>query len=106
MKKYRVTKEHAILKKDLFLSNYKKGLTDWFYSLPYGHDTIVSFGSNEISRWLKLGWIEEIQEPEFTRNQLIDFGNYYNINTRSGAKYTEEGIGCLIDSWIKFKDKP
>ncbi len=56
-----------------------------------------------LNHLIKERWIEEIQEPEFTRNDLFDFGQYINHNTTLGTKYTDEGIDQLINSWIKWK---
>ena len=75
MKKYRVTDKHSFLKKGtLIFSNngnisYHNDGGDFTYLLDF-----VEKG-HELS-WSKCGWIKEIQKLEFTKDDLLSFGDY------------------------------
>jgi hypothetical protein len=96
MKKYRVTEKHSLLKEDIILSNYKDdpGMKTWFYT-PHSDYKVLSFGSYDISKWLKLGWIEEIQEPEFTKDDMLKFARY-TYTVIDTAIWDE-----MLKKWIK-----
>jgi hypothetical protein len=87
MKKYKVTDNHIHLKPNIIL----KAKDDLYY---FGDDIYVDI--RIIYLWQKKGWIEEIEEPEFTRGDMlaafIAAVNYYLQNESARYKF---------DEWIK-----
>ncbi len=85
MKKYRVTEQHEYLKEGLILSNYTD---DPYYYSPRSNYGVHECTQTEITKLLESGWIEKIQEPEFTKSDMIIFGtqcynkrpDFININ--------------------------
>jgi hypothetical protein len=49
--------------------------------------------------------IEEIQEPEFTKDDMVDFLNYFVVNDKHVPKHTEEGCRSWLKDWIRFKKR-
>ena len=91
MKKYKVTDKHLLLKKDVrfdvgALELNPIGILDKFGG--------VNVDTRTINDWLESGWIEEIQEPEFTRKDMIDFLKYAEDNAFN-LNYED-----LLDKWI------
>ena len=93
MKKYRVNEKHGILKKDIVLESTHTG----YFSREWAHE----FPFDEINEWLESGCIEEIQEPEFTENQLMSFGNLCINDYIHGHHYIN-----INESFNKFKALP
>lgn len=96
MKKYKVTEKHELLKENVIL---EFSLSKYINSAVWAHE----FSEDEITSWLESGWIEEIQEPEFTRNDMIDFLNYFVVNDNHNPKNTREGCEYWFKSFIKFR---
>ena len=65
--KYTVTKKHQLLKEGIILESNK----DYHFSSVWAHE----FHKDEIDDWIETGWIEEVQELEFTKKDMIIFGN-------------------------------
>lgn len=65
MKKYKVTEIHPYLKEGIVLESHKR-CVDEYFSSAWAH----TFAYDEINDWLVSGWIEEIQEPEFTKDDI------------------------------------
>lgn len=89
MKKYRVTEKHEFIKEDTILERDLIGavLKKWdHYFSRYEKDT-----------WLEDGWIEEIQEPEFTKEDMIDFYKFA-IN----EKY--DFLIDIFENWLKRRN--
>lgn len=92
MKKYRVTGKHEFLKEGIILESYSYR----YNSLSRVH----VFDKDDLDVWLKNSWIEEIQEPEFTRSDVIkilhSYDDYYVLDSKS----------CNFNDVIdKFKNK-
>lgn len=64
---YKVAKIHSMLKPGSII----KAFNGTFYHESWCHE----FSRDEIDSWLESGWIEEIQELEFTRRDMLEFGN-------------------------------
>lgn len=69
MKKYITTKEHYLYKEGLEIND--KGRHDDHINLyDSKNDFCKSYPTDTMIRWLKNGWIEEIQQAEFTRDDM------------------------------------
>jgi hypothetical protein len=102
MKKYRVTEKHPQLKEGI-TSSYTNG-GDISFRLV--NNNIHRLGEKDIIDNIKKGWIEEIQEPEYTKSDLLDFACYFNINIPSDMKFsTPDSMIEFVDSWIKWRNK-
>lgn len=87
MKKYIVTERHEFLKKGAVLDyNINDSLVYLFSVTEY------------INNWVKSGWIEEIQEHEFTKRDLTGFADHC-LNTRI------KDIDSAFDMWIDIKNE-
>ena len=94
--KYRVTEKHPAYKEGLEIIDnilILTGTDDWGGIFP-----------ETITDWVNLGWIEEIQEAEFTKDELLRFAvSYYN------ARYSDKYTFYADDhfkKWIKkYKDE-
>ncbi len=61
-----------------------------------------AFHIDNINDWLKKGWIVEVYDPEFTIEQMLDFGNFiYNSELDDF-----EDIESALDSFINPKKGP
>ena len=93
MKNYRVTDKHAVLKENI--------------TIFYGNGEYVvsyltnKFSKDDIKKWIENSWIEEIQEPKFTRSEMIKFSKdisydhppsyiIYNLSNTDLDKWIEE----------------
>lgn len=96
MKKYKVTDKHELLKKDITL---EPNVDESYFSSAWAH----VFDGSEIKDWNDSGWIEEIQELEFTKDDMISILNKYDNDyvTNSGSCDFKE----LLKEWIYFKEK-
>lgn len=89
MKKYRVKKEHPGLQEGE-MRKYKDGAYDFLSGS--GFYLHLEFSKSVIKEWISEKWIEEIQEPEFTKDDMIKFAH-----SRAGHNtYTTD-----LDKWIK-----
>lgn len=93
MKKYRVAKKHSFyktgcefVKRDCEEIEFKSG---W----------ITSESEHNIRYWLKEGWIEEIQEPEFTKDDMIEFAK------KCGCESPYIAYNMLNEWLKKYKDE-
>ena len=99
MKKYKVTKNHPEIQKGIIFTARKYNLEDEYIS---DIGTIV-LSKNDIEIWVKRGYFEEIQEPEFTKNDMVDFAleyyehRFYNTNRQLDFKK----IDTCLEDWIK-----
>lgn len=98
MRKYRVTEEHPYLKEGAILDQ-KGGSKDSAYFVG---ETAVFIAFPDMKAFESDGWIEEIQEPEFTRNDMINFADYCLEKTKAGIK---AGLNfyanTTLNEWIK-----
>lgn len=72
MKKYRTTDKHPQLKPGVQVME-SKSVNDYFHF----KGNCVFVNTVDFRVWLNDGYIEEIQEPEFTKDDMIDFANNY-----------------------------
>lgn len=101
MKKYKVTEKHGFLKNSILTFNKKeisafnsnRGLSYFIVPKNYEKDKYIN-------SWLNGEWIEEIEEKEFTKSDLIDFVTYYDqnyvISVDRPVKWSE-----LFNKWLK-----
>jgi hypothetical protein len=68
MKKYKTTSKQPLFKEGLIV----KSNNDYTWIEDSSDDHPYDFAINPA---IKNGWIEEIQEPEFTEDDMIDFAN-------------------------------
>lgn len=96
MKKYRVTEKHPFYREGLMIEDrgysYRKVCTS------EGH--VLEDNELDMSESLKDGWIEEIQEPEFTKDDMIIFG-IQCFNNRLKKLIPQEEL----DYFIKTKNE-
>ena len=90
MKKYRVTEKHKLLKDNIILEHGI--ITGTYFSSVWAHE----FSNDEIKDWIENGWVEEIQEKEFTKDDMIKFANW--ANKCDVANVDHEGYLC---EWIR-----
>ena len=88
--KYKVTEKHPYLK-DCSIQIYDQ---DSYY-IEYDVDN--DFYSELMpwvlpKEWIECGWIEEIEEPEFTKADMLNFNNWCG----SGYAVLED-----LEDWIK-----
>ena len=97
MKKYRVTKEHGFLKEGIlyFMGNDKLSYTEKDADFTYILDYNITFKS----KWLNSGWVEEIQEPEFTKSDMILFGQQCAAEwQKHKLLYVDNELAKYVDS--------
>jgi hypothetical protein len=94
MKKYKTTSKHPGYKEGLII---KLSSNDNSYLEDHDYDFYYDF---PIDLALKKGWIEEIQEPEFTRNDMIEFAKYYQECRSKRYNITKE---YSFELWLKQK---
>lgn len=97
--KYRVKKEHPGLQEGEMRAN---GSTYDFVS-KHGFILCLCYSERVIKEWLKEGWVEEIQEPEFTEKEVI------SILVKYDCDFVEDSQNCdfveLIKEWKYNKNK-
>jgi len=99
-KKYRVTEKHPGLKIDCTISELKYDTIGGFRVILYEDKYMAYIPLSEFEYQIKDGWIEEIQEKEFTKDDVIDILIKYNEG------YVEEADYCNWDNLInEFKSK-
>jgi hypothetical protein len=96
MKKYKTTDKHPFYKEGIIIEE-KYSDEIWIHDIgeiaPYDYN---------IAYALEKGWIEEIQEPEFTKNDMIDILEYvdYCSATKFKLSYFE-----VMNNWLKQRDE-
>lgn len=93
MKRYRITDKHPAYKEGLILKGEVLiGSTNKEWKL-------ISFVQRK--KWIKKRWIEEIQEFEFTENDMINFTNWINSTDKNYNPITNEDLHYWkIDNFI------
>ena len=96
--KYRVTEKHPYLKEGILFELVCESADHGYHVFNIGTiQESLAAGIND--DWLRNGWIEEIQETEFTENDIINFANFYKQN------YGERQLGMTmktaLDFWVK-----
>ena len=96
MKRYKTTDKHPLFKKDLVvkINNDKIWIEEYSDEYPYDY---------HIGTAIENGWIEEIHEPEFTRDDMMKFAYAYSNRTFMTDHYV--GITTFLDDWLKQRDK-
>ena len=91
-KKYITTDKHPELKEGLILKS-ETGQPSCLYTCD------GMYIENDIKLGLKKGYIKEVQEPEFTRGDMIDFWNF--------AKDHDESVIANdgLDIWVMENHK-
>ena len=94
MKKYKTTKKHPCCKEGLIIRSSCDNI--WIEDNEYEFDY-----DYPIEMALEDGWIEEIKEPEFTKDDMINF--VYHIKKR----FYENNIDVSesLELWLKQRDK-
>jgi len=65
------------------------------------HSYITIFQEDiEISHLLKHGYIKEVQDPEFTKDDMVSFARWYSNH----GTFEESGIE-ILNIWLKQRDK-
>ena len=90
MKKYRVTEKHSHFKENLEI--HFRGTVYFLSVVDY-----YTFSLEELKEWIESVWIEEIQEPEFTKQDMIEFAEYYDYKNPYDA-YN------ILNGWLKKKE--
>jgi len=99
MKRYRVTKKHPELKPGNTIEEYhENGCQE--YALNGG--IAIEINPNIIPYYLTEGFIEEIQESEYTRQDMLDLLEFADSDyvQRSGLLDWD----AIIEEWIKSKN--
>ena len=100
--KYKVTDKHPYLKNNIITERQGD------YRISYNTDDVewsraILLDMIDFNAWIEFGWIEEIQEPEFTKNDMVDFAleyyeyRFYNTNRQLDFKK----IDTCLEDWIK-----
>lgn len=90
MKKYKVTKNHPDLKKGVEI----KKDNDNYYIGDNSDNFLIS--DYIIELWEKEKWIKRIQEPEFTKDDMIDFVKYYDYKSPDFEL-------DIFNKWLKYR---
>ena len=93
MKKYRVTEKHPYLKEGHIIEKAKKA--NCFVLRQIEYDDII-FDNDDIFVWVNLEFIQEIQEPEFTKDDIWD---YYRFLFRTTMIVTKESFEKTLNAW-------
>jgi hypothetical protein len=97
MKKYRTTRKHPAYRENLLIQYDNDG--QYGYRIIEDSNGYFSVYNYIMSESIEKGWIEEIKEPEFTKNDMIDFARYYI----SGCSlWTDEE---KLNIWLKLRDE-
>lgn len=95
MKKYRVTEMHPYLKEGVI--SYWNQHDELSYTRDNDNSIyFLNYDKLHKNAWLKDGWIEEIQEPEYTRD---DFWSYYKFLFRTTMIVTKESFEKTLNVW-------
>lgn len=84
MPEYRLKNDLGFCKAGLRLIDYhilEVGKYKEKYKVMFGEDELMdyhSFYKEEIPLLIEQGYIEEVQEPKYTKNDMIDFFKYIN----------------------------
>jgi hypothetical protein len=93
--KYKVTSKHPYFKPGVIA-----GGNDYYIISYYAHNdewsSDILLTDTDIECWVNYGWIEKIQEKEFTKNDMIEYELWANKRGGSGE--------YRLNTWIeKYK---
>jgi len=94
LKKYKVTDKHPGLKEDIVFSDIKHDDLGVYRIAMLNNEPMATIPINIFREWVQDLFVEEIQEPEFTRKDMIDFLKYAEDNAFN-LNYED-----LLDKWI------
>ena len=95
--KYRVTEKHPYIKKDLIIKELNQSI-DYGHSLYQIGTEQETFPVKTNNEWLNFGWIEEIQDPEYTRLDMLES---FNAGAMSNDDYRTGSPSMTFSNWIK-----
>ena len=88
---YIVTDKHEYLKDGLSLV-----FVDGYYEI----DSMKSgFSYATIKHWLQLGWIKEVQKPEFTKDDMFSICEFTLMYGKPTCNVKKEA-NLVIDNWL------
>jgi len=93
--KYKTTKANPIFKEGVILED-NKGCH--YITIGKIEKSIVWFSSNVIKEHLQNGHIKEIEEPEFTKSDMIEFGKLCS------SEYDKKPVYLFI-KYVELKNK-
>ena len=110
MKKYRVTEKHPWFKEGI--CEYNEQTQALYIGLDINElDLCLNIFDGAINLWLINGWIEEIKEPEFTKEDMIKFAQdcgsthmtspFYEINDNAAIFKYED----FFNKWINKRNE-
>jgi hypothetical protein len=111
MKKYIPTEKHPVYKTGVTISNKDSDSFDVRSELLESHEIWESVKERDINISLKNGWIKEIQQPLFTRDDMLKFvkdcggmskTSPFFLITKSGTIFNYESF---LDTWDRDNKK-
>lgn len=93
MSKYITTKKHPELKEGLVFE--QSILKEEKVSISFAR---IYMNTEELKQALEFGYIKEVEKPEFTKSDMIDF--LWN-NSNKHKDHAKE----LLNNWIEIKNK-
>ena len=98
MKKYETTKENPIFKEGLFVNDMGK---EKAINVNFNHIIKqVEINGYHLEIWLKEGYIKEVEEPEFTKSDMIDLLGYFSNDDMSITNLEDD-----VENWKKRRSK-
>lgn len=85
MEQYKVTSKHPVLKEGVSIVD------------DQGQYCHIDGGWMNLKEDLEKGYIKEIQEKEFTKDDILDFAMYYHNDNYP----TMTGHFDILDNWLK-----
>lgn len=89
------TKENPIFKEGLKISEKMHSTFSPYYSKKYNE---VLLSSKDEVKFLKKGWIEPVEKPEFTKSDMIDMIKFDFNSVKLGPDE-------VFEDWIKNRAK-
>ncbi len=101
MKKYRVTEKHPYLKTGISFELVCESADHGYYIFNLGlvQETLAAGIDAD---WLNNGWIEEIQEPEFIKDDIVEFLEYL---LKQNDRHCEMDETEFVNEWINDKNE-
>ena len=87
--KYITTDKHPELKEGLICDSPGDFLV---FKLVNGNHSI---GKDALKDWIEKGYIKEVEEKEYTKSDMINFGQYYGNHT--------QGLETAFNEYLKIR---
>ena len=100
MKKYITTDKHPELKKGIIFNHEDERSSYCLHSCDESENIYIE---QHVKNGLANGYIKELQEPEFTKDDMIDFCIWYTeqINSEKAHCFPDNNV----KAWLKDRSK-